>query len=181
MQSYTHQRVRYRLQKLLDAREREQQAAVNQLALRREELAFACRKLDQCEQAAAAAQSQLTAAQQSFNTLAADGLEAGQMLDHQLFLSDLRNSRDSLLAGVERQKANVDRAERNCESAIALLMEATRQLEAVKKHREAFLEARKREQLRREQKSLDELATSMFTSKRDVRFEAKPSSNQGHE
>ena len=164
MQSYTHQRVRYRLQKLLDAREREQQAAVTHLALRREELAFASRQLDQCEQAAGAAQSQLIAAQHSFNTLAADGLEAGQMLDHQIFLSDLRNSRDSLLAGVERQKANVDRAERNCESAIALLMEATRQLEAVKKHRQAFLEARKREQLRREQKSLDELATSMFAS-----------------
>ena len=148
---------KYNLQRLLEVRARAREAAVELLAERRAQLAAAERELaarrkavEDCRQAQQRAQSEML--EKSRN-----GIKNSEILVHRQHLSDLRETEIELLAAVEAQQAVVERAAVEVEKALHHLTEATKELQAIEKHRENWRREQKIELNRKEQKNNDEI------------------------
>ncbi len=66
---------------------------------------------------------------------------------------------------VEQQRAAIAKLEREVDAAIVRLVEASREVQAIEKHRDAWREKSRREAERREQKHNDEISTAAFVRK----------------
>ncbi|MGQ9898415.1 MAG: flagellar export protein FliJ [Acidobacteriota bacterium] len=151
---------RYRLQPVLEVREQVKKDAAQRLATARQALADAeaelARRLsavEDCRRRQAAADTKLAAALQA-------GSAAHTLLAHRMFLADLREEEKHLRAAVEQQRAAVRQAEAAVEEALQGLIEASKEVQAIEKHKENWQLSRKMEAERRENKSNDEFGTS---------------------
>jgi flagellar export protein FliJ len=156
----------YRLQQVLNVRDRAKQDAARHLALRRAQLAEAEAELAQREQAVSNCQSRQVAAHEKMMQEASGGIEAGQALAHRTHLADLRRLEQELKVRVEQQKTVVERAQAEVEKALTTLIEASKELQIIEKHREEWSQRTRLETERRAQKSGDEIGALMYERQR---------------
>ncbi|MFQ3590565.1 MAG: flagellar FliJ family protein, partial [Chloracidobacterium sp.] len=141
-------------------REQAKQDAAHRLADARQALADAEAELarrmaavDACRARQAEADAKLLAALRS-------GSSAQALLAHRTFLADLREEEARLRAAVEQQQAAIQRAEDAVEAALQGLIEASKEVQAIEKHKENWRAARKSDEERRENKANDEFGTA---------------------
>lgn len=147
---------KYHLQKLLELRERTRENAVEVLAEKRTRLAAAERELAAREKAVADCRQMQNRAQKEFAEKAKGGIKNREIIVHRQHLIDLRETETELLAAVEQQKIIVHSAETEVEKALQAVVEATKELQAIEKHRENWQREKRVEANRREQKNNDE-------------------------
>jgi flagellar export protein FliJ len=153
---------KYKLQPVLDVRERAKQEAAQGVATRRAQLAEAEAELLRREQAVMDCQTRQTLAQAEMLREIESGTEARQVVAHRTHLADLREAERDLKNHVEQQKAVVTRAESNLEAALAALIESSRELQVIEKHRASWSEQTRRVEQRREQKVSDEIGSIIY-------------------
>lgn len=148
---------KYNLQRLLEVRERTRETAIKflaqcrqQLALQETELAARKDAVEKCRRTQRRAESEML--EKSRN-----GMKNSEILLHRRYLNDLREQEVELLAAVEEQKINVERAEQEVENALLALAEATKEVQVIEKHREKWQAEKRLESARREQKNNDEI------------------------
>ncbi|HWS53655.1 MAG TPA: flagellar FliJ family protein [Pyrinomonadaceae bacterium] len=148
----------YRLQPVLDVRERAQREAARVVAARRAQLEAAAAELARREGELGACRERQAAARSKMVGETERGAEARRIVAHRTHLADLRRREAELTAAVEEQKASVARAERDLDAALAALAEASKEVQVIEKHREHWREGERRATVRREQKLSDEIA-----------------------
>lgn len=148
---------KYRLETVLNIRNRTREEAARQVALRlqqlqaaEDELARRQRKLQNCYE-------QQNTAQAAMNEELRGGIQARSVIAHQNFLNDLRQIEIELKADVEKQINAVTKAEKELEAARDKLIEAARDLKSIEVHKENWKASEQKEQNRREQKISDEI------------------------
>lgn len=148
---------KYNLQRLLEVRERAREAAVEFLAKKRAELAEAERELEAGKKAVVDCRKAQRTAETEMMEKARGGIKNSEIMIHRQNLIDLREIEKDLIRQVEQQKIIVERAETEVEKALELLTEATKELQAIEKHRENWQRTKKIEANRKEQKISDEI------------------------
>jgi flagellar export protein FliJ len=149
---------KYRLQPVLEVRERAKQDAAKLLALRRAQLDAAEQELARREGEVVQCRERQQEAHAKMLEEAQSGAEAHCIVTHRTHLADLRRQETELLAAVEEQRAVVARAERDLEDALARLAEASKDVRVMEKHRENWREGERRTEQARERKISDEIA-----------------------
>lgn len=153
---------KYRLQSVLDVRERAKQEAARLVALRRSQVAEAEAELARREGELARCRERQRDAQAKMLGEAQQGAEARFVVTHRTHLADLRGQGEELLAAVEEQHAAVARAERELESALAGLAEASKEVRVIEEHRRNWREGERQAERRRDQKISDEIASALY-------------------
>ena len=160
------QKQKYRLQPVLDVRGKAKQAAACLVATRREQLAAAEAELTRRIQSLAACRrSQVTAREKMLNEFD-PGVAARTLVVHRTHLSDLRRTEDELVAKVEDQRRAVLGAEAEVEKALAALIEASKEVQVIEKHRETWRQRTRREEDLKEQKIGDEIGAVTYRRSR---------------
>ncbi len=148
---------KYNLQRLLEVRERARENAVEFLAQKRAQLAEAERELAARKKAVADCRQAQRMAETAMMEKSRGGMKNSEIIVHRQHLFDLREIEKELIKSVELQKIIVERAAAEVEKALQLLTEATKELQAIEKHRENWRREKKIEANRREQKTGDEI------------------------
>ena len=147
----------YRLQPVLNVRERAKQVAAKSLATRQAQLADAEVELERRQLAVAESRARQVAAQEKMMADVKQGVAAHGLVMHRTHLADLRRVEQELVAAVEDQRRTVKAAEVEVEKAVTSLIEASREVQVIAKHHEAWQQTARREEERREQKLGDEI------------------------
>ncbi|HKE59474.1 MAG TPA: hypothetical protein VKB46_22345, partial [Pyrinomonadaceae bacterium] len=148
-------------------RDKIKQTAARLVATRREQLAAAETELKRRHQAVATCRDQQAAAQQKLFAEAQAGVEAHELVIHRTHLSDIRRIEQELMAQVEEQRAVVATAKDELDRAITALIEASREVQVIEKHREGWQEKTRREEQLREQKAGDEIGAITHRQKHE--------------
>jgi flagellar export protein FliJ len=153
---------KYRLQPVLDVRDKAKQAAACLVATRREQLAAAEEKLMRRRQALAACRQRQATAQERMMKEFERAVEAHKLVTHRTHLADLRRTEEELMARVEEQRRAVVSADAEVEKALAALIEASREVQVIEKHRETWRQRARREEQLRDQKIGDEIGAVTY-------------------
>lgn len=148
---------KYRLQRLLEMRERAREQAAIGLAESRRLLSAAelelenrIQAVENCRQAQRDAQTQMAEKSRG-------GIKSSEIVRFRQHLTDLREHETNLVAAVEDQKKAIARAEAAVDKAFNALSEASKEAKVIDKHREHWRSDQKIETERREQKTNDEI------------------------
>jgi flagellar export protein FliJ len=160
-------RQKYRLQPVLEVRDQIKQAAARLVATRRDQLAQAEAELARRTQAVVDCRNQQVAAQQKLFAESEAGVEANLLVIHRTHLADLRRIEQELIAQVEEQRVVVSTAKDEVDKAITALIEASREVQVIEKHREGWQERTRREEQLREQKTSDEIGALAHRQKHE--------------
>lgn len=149
----------YDLKVLLELREREQEEAEEEYArqiqeLERQKEYLAQRRADLEE----AIERRKAVCAQHDERVEASGATLAQMNVFESYLSGLRQDEIQLRDSIDRAERAVSQQGEQVGEAKQDLIEATRELEAVEKHRENWQEERATEEQRRESAAMDEVA-----------------------
>jgi flagellar export protein FliJ len=148
---------KYRLQPVLDLRDKAKQAAARLVATRREQLSAAEAELALRKQAVLDCRMQQASAQQKMAAAASRVVAANTLVKHRTHLADLRDLEQQLVAKVDEQKLVVAGAEAELEKALDALIEASREVQVIEKHRETWQQRTRKEEQLKEQKIGDEI------------------------
>ncbi len=157
---------KYRLQPVLDVRGKAKQAAASLVATRREQLAAAEAELTRRRQALVVCRRRQTTAQEKMLAEFESGVEAHTLVTHRTHLADLRRNAQELAAKVEDQRRAVAGAEAEVEKAVSALIEASKEVQVIEKHRETWHQRTRREEQLREQKIGDEIGAVTYRRSR---------------
>jgi flagellar export protein FliJ len=157
---------KYKLQPVLDVRDRVKQEAMRRVAQRRAQLAEAEAELARREQALEECRARQAEGRARMLNEMEPGTGAGHLVAHRTHLADLRNTEHELRQSVEQQHAAVARAQVELEQALAALVEASKEVRAIEKHREDWGQRVRRTEQRREQKLSDEIGSILHGRKR---------------
>jgi flagellar export protein FliJ len=158
---------KYRLQPVLDVRDRVKKEATRRVVQRRAQLAEAEAELALRERALEGCRAQQIEARAKMLHEMEAGTEARRLVTHRTHLADLRNTEDELIESVGQQRSVVARAEGELENALAALVEASKEVRAIEKHREEWGLRVRRADERREQKLSDEIGAILHGRKRE--------------
>ena len=153
----------YRLQALLDVRERKKEAAEQHLgacmvALRKEE-----EKLGEMQQELQRMINARTRRRQEFLEKAMQGeVSALDAINNNKFLERLKQQEEAQLAAIEGQKAVIAQRQQDVELARQQLIVANQELKALEKHRDKWIEEIKKARAMREEDAMDEMAQTIF-------------------
>lgn len=150
---------KYKLQPVLNVREKAQQEAARVVAARRAQLAEAEAELMRREERLAECRASQTEAHAQMEEAVREGAEIRHLVIHRTHLADLRETEQQLIRDVEQQAAAIAFAEKELEKALDVLIEASKELQVVEKHREGWQRRLRLEETRREQKLNDEMGT----------------------
>ena len=150
-------RENYHLQRLLEFRARAREQAIEVLAEKRAQSAAAERELQTRENAVTDCRNAQRRARTDFAEKSAQGIKNSRIIVHRDHLNDLRERENVLLEAVAQQRLIVERAASEVEKSLLALTEATKELQAIEKHRENWRAAKKIEINRKEQKKNDEI------------------------
>jgi len=153
---------KYRLQPVLDVRDKAKQTAALLVATRREQLADAEAKLLRRKQALSACRQRQELAQEKMLKDLERAVEAHKLVTHRTHLADLRRMEQELIAKVEEQRRAVVSAEAEVEKALTALIEASREVQVIEKHRETWRQRTRREEQIRDQKIGDEIGAITY-------------------
>ena len=153
---------KYRLQPVLDVRDKAKQTAALLVATRREQLADAEAKLLRRRQALSACRQRQVSAQEKMLKEFERAVEAQTLVTHRTHLADLRRTEQELMTKVEDQRRAVVGAEAEVEKALTALIEASREVQVIEKHRETWQQRTRREEQIRDQKIGDEIGAVTY-------------------
>ena len=148
---------KYKLQAILELREKAKQDSARLMAARRAALEEAEEELARREEMLAQCRVQQAVAQAKMMEEAGGGTEARHIVAHRVHLADLRRNEQQLIEEVREQKSAVSRAEKELEKALAALIEASQELRVIEKHRDGWQQRLGCAKTRREQKLNDEI------------------------
>jgi len=148
---------KYRLQPVLEVRDQAKQAASRLVATRREQLIAAETELARRVEEVRKTQQRQAEAQQRLRDESSKEFEAKVLQAHRTHLADLRRIEQELIEKAAEQRNVVATANQELELAIAALIEASREVQVIEKHRETWQQKTRREEQRREQKIGDEI------------------------
>lgn len=152
---------RYRLESVLDERRRAKDSAIGRLVEQRENLSRAEADLELRQHAVANCREQTRLTVMKMSEQANRGIAAGRLVEYRAQLSDLREREDQLRRQVEQQRDVVRRAEAAVEQARHALTAAAQDERVIEKHRESWAANLRREENKREQKTLDEVGINL--------------------
>ncbi len=155
-------KTKYRLQLVLDVRDRAKWEAARRVALGRAQLAEAEAVLARCEQAVIDCRNLQKSAHIKMMEQISHGTEAHRLIIHRTYSAGLRHTEQELIDKVREQQAVVSRAENELEKVIIALVEASKEVQVIEKHRESWLERSRREDRRCEQKINDEVGSIIY-------------------
>jgi flagellar export protein FliJ len=155
-------KTKYRLQPVLDLRERAKKAAVQFVDLRRQQLATAKDELSRCQETVTANLRKQKEASETMFAQMQSGTEARNVLAHHTHLAELREHETLLREALKNQEKIVKQAEAELERAIDNLAEAVKEVKVIETHRKVWHTTRKIESERREQKFNDEIGAILF-------------------
>ncbi|MFN7928229.1 MAG: flagellar FliJ family protein [Blastocatellia bacterium] len=156
---------KYRLEPLVYLREKAKQEAERLTGERRNKLLIAEAELERRQHSVTQCRTEQNQKRDAMLHQASGGIEAGHLQNHRLHLADLKDMEAQLNEAVETQQQVVRRAEVELEKALAHLLEATKELRTVEKHREVWRERMRQESLRQEQKLNDEIGALLHQNK----------------
>lgn len=157
---------KYRLQRLLEMRERAREQAAIRLTECRRQLNLAEIELENRRKAVADCRKAQIDAQRQMNEKSSGGIKLTEIVRFRQHLMDLRETETKLAAAVEDQKSAVARASATVDKAFDALAEASKEAKVIDKHREHWRAEQKIETERREQKSNDEIGAILHDRKR---------------
>lgn len=153
---------KYKLQTVLDVRDSAKQDAAKRVALQRAQVAEAETELAQREQAVADCRAEQKAVQEKMLEELVGGTQARHVVSCRTHLASLRQQEEELFERVKQQRTTLERAQSELESALAALVEATKELQVMEKHREGWRAQTRRAAAHREQKLSDEIGAIIY-------------------
>ncbi|MCS6885554.1 MAG: hypothetical protein RMM17_04285 [Acidobacteriota bacterium] len=156
---------KYRLQPILDEKENKKQEAARFLNKKKEELALEEQKLEQAKlEHARAIQKKEEMVREYNENMFAGKYTIEQIKIRKLHIEDQQRRIEELRQAVERQKKAVERAELEVKKAEEALINASKEVQVMQKHKENWQRAVQEEALKKEAKQLEEIAQSMYTA-----------------
>jgi flagellar export protein FliJ len=158
-------REKYRLQTVLEIRDKAKKEAAQLVGVRRGQLASAEEELERCHQAV---RDNLQKQREQQDLMFAEinrGVEARRAMAFRTHLTDLREVELDLRANVVKQEKVVRQAEIELEKALEFLAEATKEVKVIEKHKETWRLNTKLEAERKEQKLNDEIGQILYSPK----------------
>lgn len=155
-------RKKYRLQPVLDVRDKEKKNAAQHLIICREHLTKEEEELSKRNQAVEDCRQQQSIAQQTLLETASQGTKAHKLIFHRNYINNLIQDEEELKILVKKQTSVVIRAEEQVEKAVEKLAEASKELKVIEKHKEEWQKMKKKELEKLEQKLTEEIGTVMY-------------------
>jgi flagellar export protein FliJ len=152
---------KYRLQPILEMRAEARRNAARAMAICRERLEAAEAEMRQRQRAFDQNRARLSAARFQMASAIDQGAKVNFLIGCREHIADLQRREHELADEVELQQTVVTQAEMELERALGALSEASKELQAIEKHREAWQERMRRAAQQRDQKILDEIAVHM--------------------
>jgi flagellar export protein FliJ len=159
---------KYRLQPVLDVRGQAKQAAARLVAAKRELLAAAQTELGRRQQALADCRQRQAAVQEKMLAEFDGSAEAHTLVTYRTHLADLRQMEQGLIERVEAQTRACESAETEVEKAVGALIEASKEVQVIEKHREHWAERTQRDERHREQTISDEIGALIHRRNRGI-------------
>jgi flagellar export protein FliJ len=156
----------YRLQTLLEIRERAEEAAKQAFSEAMVKLAQEKKKLKEMEEDLERRKAERKAKVKAyFDEVMAKGAGAGGLAMMTRFEERLKDEEAQLALEIDRQKEAVKAAERVVEQKRAEMAEAAKELKAIQKHKEGWTKEIKRERDQREEAAAEEIGNALFLSR----------------
>jgi flagellar export protein FliJ len=157
------QKPDYRLQVLLEMRERKKEEAERALGAA---LAAHQAELDKQKQMEAELARMVAKREQKRREYAEKAMRGEMSAQHVIgantYIERLEEQEEAQKNATEAQKAVVGEKQRQVDAARETLIKATHDLKALEKHKEKFVETWKKEQEHKEEEVMDELAQQIF-------------------
>ncbi len=156
---------KYRLQPILDEKENKKQDAARFLAKKKEELAAEERRLEEAKLAHKRAIEKKEEMVKEYNeNMFAGKYTIDQIKVRRLHIDDQQQRIQELHQGIERQKKAVERAEAEVRKAEDALINASKEVQVMEKHKENWQRALQEEAMKKEAKELEEIAQTIYTA-----------------
>lgn len=157
---------KYRLQKVLEIRNRAQEESARIVALRFQQLEQAEEELNRRQKWLQACYEKQNQAQLIMDEDLNKGIQANNILRHRNYLDDLRKVETELKADVEKQIQIVAKAEKEVEAAREKLLESSRELKTIEIHKTKWQTTERIEQNRQEQKISNEIGAILHNRRK---------------
>jgi len=153
----------YRLEPVLEQRERARHEAEMALAAAREALEAEIDKLKELEAEKEKKLQKIELTRQQRDQKALEGtLTVEQSRQYKLYIQRLHNDVKEMDIVIYKQARAVERAEENVAKAKDFLLLCAKEYEAMAKHKERWLEERKAEMDKKEQKLMEEIGMGQY-------------------
>lgn len=153
---------KYRLQPVLDSKEKKKQDAEKLLADARSELARQQDILKQREQDVARAMEKKEMFSSDFMKKMEGGMDTSKIAQGKAYLEVLKQNIVTAKKRVEEQAKVVQGCEQKVQNAVLKLTEATKEMKVIEKHKENWAEAVKKDVEFKEEKEQEEIAQNLY-------------------
>ncbi|MBL8196417.1 MAG: flagellar FliJ family protein [Blastocatellia bacterium] len=158
-------KVKYRLQPILDEKERLREDAIQFLNKKKDELKAEEKKLEQIKEELTAAIERKNQMTQEYNDKMFSGkYTVDEIKIRKIHIEDMISKIEEIKQAVENQRKAVARAEGEVRKAEDALIAASKEVQVMEKHKENWHQALKEEERKKEAKQLEEIAQIMYTS-----------------
>jgi hypothetical protein len=156
---------KYRLQPILEEKERLRDEAVRFLNKKKEELAIEVARLEQLEAELQQAIERKDRMVEEYNTNMFQGkYTVDEIKIRKVHIEDAIMQIEEVRQSVHRQKKAVERAEIEVQKAEDALIAASKELQVMEKHKENWERALKEEAMKKEARELEEIAQTMYNA-----------------
>lgn len=158
-------KVKYRLQPILDEKERLREDAIQFLNKKKDELKAEEKKLEQIKEELTIAIERKNQMTQEYNDKMFSGkYTVDEIKIRKIHIEDMISKIEEIKQAVENQRKAVARAEGEVRKAEDALIAASKEVQVMEKHKENWQQALKEEERKKEAKQLEEIAQIMYTS-----------------
>lgn len=157
---------KYRLQPVLDKREKKKKDAEKILADARAEVERQKQILKQREEDIEKAIQKKDKYTVDLRTKMDAGMETGKITAGKAYIEVLKQNVVTAQKKAEEQKKVVESAEKKVQAAVAGVAEATKEMKVIEKHKENWQDTERREAEEKEDKEQEEVAQSMYQQHR---------------
>lgn len=157
---------KYRLQPVLDKREKKKKDAEKILAAARAEVERQKQVLKQREEDVEKAIQKKDKYTADFMTKMQAGMDSGKITASKAFIEVLKQNIVTAQKKVEEQKKVVETAEQKVQIAVAGVAEATKEMKVIEKHKENWQDAVRKEIEEKEDKEQEEVAQGLYEQHR---------------
>lgn len=161
--------MKYRLQPVLDKREKKKKDAEKALADARASLEKQNAILKQREEDVVKAVEKKDQYSKDFMTKMQAGMETGKISAGKAYLEVLKQNIVMAQKKVEDQKKVVQGCEQKLQAAVTQLTEATKEMKVIEKHKENWQDGLKREIQEKEDREQEEVAQTLYEQHRKQR------------
>lgn len=155
-------KAKYRLQVVLDIRERAKKDAAEAVALCRRKIADAEEELERRKKAVEESREKQEKEKDKMLSEMRGGVLAKQIMAHKGYLGRLKDEEEFLAEKVEEQRRTLAKANQELEKALEKLTEASKELKVIETHKEKWQTALRKELEKKEEKMNDEIGAILY-------------------